>query len=443
MMHRVVSENMAASGPRHVARGDSSANVRVSLVTVDQVLSSLSNVIALVWVAHALSPVDFGRFSLIIIIYTVAQVAVRSLISTTVLVHPEDADNKPGVVLSTTIIIGLFSAVICGGSGAAMTVGHSRMGGAVVALGVALPLLLLQDVGRYLAIARQKPGGAVVLDSLWLVLMVGGLVAAVPLGADSLTVLVAVWAGSGALAALWVFVQYGAPTSGGVAWLRERWAFSWRAMVSGLAASGTALATASLMSLLSSPIAVAAFRAATLIGAPSTAVQMAVSTSAAADIAREADDPVAVWRHVRRAIAIATVVGILNLVVLVFLPDVLGHALLGEAWDVVKPLMLAVGLKVLLMAAQSGLRASLIGRRLISVAMVTDIVSIVLVGVCMVVGAAMGGAEGALWAMAVGTGVSTFCWWAALLWKGRHFEGVEVAKSVAPPVVRRAGAHRA
>jgi hypothetical protein len=37
----------------------------------------------------------------------------------------------------------------------------------------------------------------------------------------------------------------------------------------------------------------------------------------------------------------------------------------------------------------------------------------------MVVGAAWGDAEGALWAMAVGTGVSTVCWWIAVIWKGR------------------------
>jgi O-antigen/teichoic acid export membrane protein len=122
---------------------------------------------------------------------------------------------------------------------------------------------------------------------------------------------------------------------------------------------------------------------------------------------------------VRRAIAVSTAVGVLNLVVLVFLPNPIGHAVLGDSWDTVKPLMLALSLKVLLMAAQSGIRASLIGRRLITPAMVTDVISIILVGVCMIVGAALGDAEGALWAMAVGTGVSTCCWWIALWWTAR------------------------
>ncbi|GAA1503911.1 hypothetical protein [Nocardioides humi] len=396
-----------------------SAGRRLSLVTVDQILSSLSNIAALIWVAHAFDPVDFGRFSLVVMVYTVAQVVFRSLISTTALVHPEDADTRPGAILASTVVLGVASGVLCVAAGFALVAADSALGGPIVVFGLAVPFLVLHDVGRYLAISRQRPGGAVTLDALWFVLLAVGLVGTQQLGLDSLTWLIAAWTGSGVIASLWVFAQCGAPTAGGLAWLRERWDFSWRSMVGGLAASGTALVTASLMALFSSPIAVAAFRAATLLGAPSTAVQLAVGTAAAADIARERDDPRAVWRHVRRAILIATVVAVVNLVVLVFLPDVIGHALLGEAWDIVEPLMLALSLKVLLMAAQSGLRASLIGTHRIQAAMVTDVVAIVLVGACMVVGAAWGDAEGALWAMAVGTGVSTVCWWIAVIWKGR------------------------
>jgi O-antigen/teichoic acid export membrane protein len=396
-----------------------SANRRLSLVTVDQILSSLSNIAALIWVAHAFEPIDFGRFSLVVLVYTVAQVVFRSLISTTAIVHPEDADTRAGDILGATIVLGIGASILCSAAGLALIAADSAMGGPILVFGLSLTFLVLHDVGRYLAIAKQQPAGAVTLDSLWFALLIVGFVGTEQLGLDSLTWLIAAWTGSGVIASLWVFVQCGAPTGGGLAWLRARWDFSWRSMVSGLSASGTALATASLMTLFSSPIAVAAFRAATLLGAPSTAVQMAVGTSAAADIAREREDPGAVWRHVRRAILIATVVGILNLVVLVFLPDVVGHAVLGEAWDIVEPLMLAVSLKVLLMAAQSGLRASLIGTHRIQAAMVTDVVSIVLVGACMVVGAAWGDAEGALWAMAVGTGVSTVCWWIAVIWKGR------------------------
>ena len=399
--------------------GHGQANRRLSVVTIDQILSSVSNVGALIWVAHALEPGDFGRFSLIVMIYTVAQVASRSLISTTALVHPEEADHHTRRILASAVMIGLIGGALCVVAGLLLYVGDSTFAGPVLALAIPLPFMMLQDVGRYVAIARQEAGRAVVLDSLWIVLTAGAFVALAVLDGSTLTWLVLAWAGAGGVAGLWVFVQHGAPARGGLAWLREHWGFSWRSLVSGVTSSGTVVLMGALMTLFSSVLAVAAFRAATLLSAPSTAMQLAVSTSAAADIARERESDSAVWHHVRRAIAIAFVVGALNLVILVFLPDVVGEAMLGETWFIVEPLMLPVALKVLLLAGQSGLRAALIGRRQITVVMVTDIVSMALICVCMVTGAALADVEGAMWAMVVASVISTGCWWVAMVWKGR------------------------
>jgi hypothetical protein len=399
--------------------GDRQANRRLSVVTIDQILSSVSNVGALIWVAHALAPGDFGRFALIVMTYTVAQVAIRSLISTTAIVHPEEADHHARRILASAVMIGLIGGALCGVAGLLLHAGNSTFAGPVLALAIPLPLMMVQDVGRYLAIARREPGGAVVLDSLWIVLMAGAFVALAVLDGATLTWLVLAWAGSGGIAGLWVFRQYGVPARGGFEWLREHWGFSWRSLVSGVTSSGIVLLMGALMTLFSTVLAVAAFRAATLLSAPSTAMQLAVSTSAAADIARESESERAVWHHVRRAITFASAVGVLNLVVLVFLPDWMGQALLGETWFIVEPLMLPVALKVLLMAGQSGLRAALIGRRRITTVMVTDIVTMVLICICMVAGAAIGDVEGALWAMVPAMVLSTGCWWTAMVWKGR------------------------
>lgn len=396
---------------------------RLGLITVDQVLSSLSNIIALVWVAHAFGPVDFGRFSLIMMVYMVAQVAVRGLISTTVVVYPEEADDRPRTIVASSVLTGLLTGGLSVLAGLALLADGSALAWPVLALAVPMPLLMLQDVGRYLAIARRQPVRAVVLDGMWIVLMLVAFGAALSLHLDRLVWPVLAWSGSGAVAGLWVFVQYGLPGRDGMSWIREHWSFSWRALVSGVASSVITLLFASLMALFSSALAVAAYRAATLLAAPSTAVQMAVSTSAATDIARDRDEANAYWRHVRRAIMVSGGVGVANLVVLVFLPSPIGWAVLGSAWAIVKPLMLAVSLKVLLMAGQSGLRAALVGRHRIQTAMVTDIVALLLIGVCMVAGARMGGAQGALWAMAVGTAVSTLCWWVAIAWDGRPRRG--------------------
>ena len=395
------------------------ANKRLSVVTVDQILSSVSNVAALIWVAHSLAPGDFGRFAMIVMIYTVAVVASRSMISTTAVVHPNQADHHVRRILASAVMTGLIGGGLCLVGGLLLLASDSSFAGPVLALAVPLPLMMVQDVGRYVGIARQEPARAVVLDLVWVVLMAGSFLVLAATGGSTLTLLVVAWAGSGGVAGLCVFAQYGAPARGGFEWLREHWAFSWRSLVSGVTSSGIVLLMSALMALFSSPLAVAAFRAATFLSAPSTAIQLAVSTSAAADIARESDSDRAVWHHVRRAIALALAIGVINLVILVFLPDWAGQALLGESWFVVEPLMLPVALKVLLMAGQSGLRAALIGRRRITTTMVTDIVVMVLICVCMVVGAAVGDAEGALWAMVPATAVSVGCWWIAMIWKGR------------------------
>ena len=410
--------------------GDGQANRRLSIVTIDQILSSVSNVGALIWVAHALTPGDFGRFGLIVMIYTVAVVASRSLISTTVIVHPDEADDHTRRILASTVITGLAGGGVCALAGLYLYVDDSTFAGPVLALAIPLPFMMLQDVGRYVAIARREPGRAVVLDSLWIVLMAGAFVALAALDGASLTWLVLVWAGAGGIAGLWVFGQYGTPARGGIEWLRQHWGFSWRSLVSGITSSGIVLLMGALMTLFSSVLAVAAFRAATLLSAPSTAMQLAVSTAAATDIARERDSERAVWHNVRRAITIAFALGALNLVILVFLPDPVGEAFLGESWFLVEPLMLPVALRVLLMSGQSGLRAALIGRRRITVVMVTDIVSMALMCICMVTGAALADVEGALWAMVVGTVFSTGCWWIAMVWKGRDPAPVQAQRTV-------------
>jgi O-antigen/teichoic acid export membrane protein len=412
-----------------VRSGDGRANRRLSIVTIDQIVSSVSNIGALIWVAHALEPGDFGRFGLIVMVYTVAVVTSRSLISTTAVVHPEEADNHVRRILASAMMTGLVGGALCGVAGLLLSVGNSTFVGPLLALAIPLPLMVVQDVGRYLAIARREPGRALVLDSLWVVLMVGTFVALAVLDGSTLTWLVLAWAGAGGIAGLWVFAQHGAPARGGFEWLREHWGFSWRSLVSGVTSSGIVLLMSALMALFSSVLAVAAFRAATLLSAPSTAIQLAVSTSAAADIARESEH--AVWHHVRRAITITLGVGVLNLIILVFLPDWVGQAFLGETWFVVEPLMLPVALKVLLMAGQSGLRAALIGQRRITTTMVTDIVTMVLILICMVAGAAIADVEGAMWAMVPAMVLSTACWWIAMVWKGRS-AAPEKAERVAP-----------
>jgi O-antigen/teichoic acid export membrane protein len=286
-------------------------------------------------------------------------------------------------------------------------------------------------VGRYIGIAESKPGRAVVLDTIWLVLLVGAFVGVDVAGHATLMWLVAAWAGSGAVSGAWVFAQHGIPRARELSldWLRHRWHFSWRSLVASSSSAAVALVGSSLMAIVSGPVAVAAVRAALLLERPSTTVQTAVATSAATDIARERSDNAGLLRHQRRTMVASIAVAVINMAILLVIPDSVGKLLLGRVWDIVQPLLLVVGFHVGAIAAQSGVRAALMGRRQIQSVMVVDITGTVLSIVGLVVGAGIADAEGAMWGGVVGQTITAAIWWVVLV---RHLAQHEPTPQVEP-----------
>jgi hypothetical protein len=405
-------------GPQASAAARGSASGRAVLVTIDQGLSSITNLLAALWVAHVASAADFGSFSLVILVYTVALGLVHALVSMRVGVHPDDADHRPRQVLGSAVVIGSGWGVGCVVVGGAQSVAGWTIGPQLLVLGALLPALTLHDVGRALSVARQKPLGAVVLDSVWLAALLAGFVAVAVGDEASLFTLTLAWAGSGALASLCVLPMFGVlrPKDLSLSWLLERWDQSWRLMVGNLTASVSALVGASLIAVVASPVAVAAVRGVLLLGRPTAAVQLADSSSTAVDVARERPDNHGLMGHQRRAMAVSLVVAAVNIVVLVLLPDALGRAVLGNVWPVIAPLMLPVAVWLGLTAAQSGVPPVLIGRHQFQVAMVAQVVGGVLSVTTLVIGAALGGTSGAVWGLAVGQAANGIAWWGGLMW---------------------------
>lgn len=393
------------------------AGRRAGLVTIDQGISSASNLLLLIWAAHALSAADFGRFSLVLFAWAFTQSGVvRALVAATVVVHPEDADERPRMVLGASVLLSLAAGLLCVVGGAVTWWAGSEIGPPLVLVGLLMPLLGVQDAGRYMGVAESKPGRAIVLDTIWLVVMVVAFGAVIYGPGASLMWLVIAWAGSGALAGAWVFVQHGVPRARELSldWLRERWHFSWRSLVASSSSAVVALVGSSLLALVSGPLAVAAIRAALLLERPSTTIQTAVATSATADIAREQSDDAALMRHQRRALVAAVVVAIINMGVLLIIPDSIGRLVLGNVWKLVEPLLFVIGIHICTLAAQSGVRAALIGRRQIHAVMIVDIAGTVLAIAGLVIGAVFADAQGAMWGAVVGQAITAAIWWVAL-----------------------------
>jgi O-antigen/teichoic acid export membrane protein len=395
-----------------------SAGGRAALITIDQGLSSVTNLLAVLWVAHVASAVAFGSFSLIILVYTFVLGLVHALVSMRVGVHPDDADHRPRQVLGSALVLGAGWGLLFAVIGAAQTLAGWSIGPEILTLGILLPALTLHDVGRAISIARRSPVGAIILDTTWLVLLVGSLVVIEVRDDARLFTLTLAWAGSGAVASLYTFALLGVirPTELNLSWLLERWDQSWRLLVGNLTAAGSALIGASLIALVSSQVAVAAVRGSLLLGRPTNAVQIAVATSTAVEVAREQPDNRGLMRYQRRTMALTSVVAVVNVIALVAIPDWLGRAVLGNVWPVIAPLLLPVSLWLVLMAAQAGVPPVLIGRHQFQVAMFVQVVGGLLNAAALVAGAALGGTEGAVWGLVIGQAATTGAWWVGLLW---------------------------
>jgi len=411
----------------------STSSGTVSLTGISQALSSITNLAAVIAAAHSLTPANFGWFSLLLMVYTVGLGVLHSLISVPAVAHPEEADAHPWRILGSALAVTFWGAGPCIlGALLAISLG-SPIGSGLLALAITAPLLLLQSIGRYVGFARAEPAKAVVLDALWLVLFAAALAVCLVQGWTGLFAITLTWAGSGALAALVLVVQYGWPTElPSLDWLKGRWSFSWRSMVGNVAATGGALLGSIAVALVSTPVSVAAVRASMLLRRPGQVIQSAISTSVANDVARQRPDADGLRRHQRRAMLLSSGAALLNLLILLYLPDFLGRAVLGAVWPLIDPLRLPVGLVVLALASQAGVRAALLGRRQIHTIMLAEISGTVLTILALVVGAAVGDAEGAIWGLVFGTSCISLIWWIAFVRFLRSADVVDDATAVMP-----------
>ncbi len=220
-----------------------SAGRRLSVITIDQVIAGASNVLIAVLAARLLGVASFGLFGIVFLVYTIALGVTRALVNDPLLVHPLEAQDRLGEVIGTSLPARHRSRPrSAGGRVGRAAWWDPRLGDALLVLAACMPLLALQDLGRYLGFATQKPAAAVVLDVSWLVLLLVAVSALFVTGTHVLAWFIAAWGGSGAAAGLLLFAQH--PPRGvrfGFSWLRHTWGFSWRYLISYTSTQGTAL----------------------------------------------------------------------------------------------------------------------------------------------------------------------------------------------------------
>ncbi|MBW9210784.1 hypothetical protein KV100_14080 [Mumia sp. zg.B21] len=385
----------------------------------DQAASSLSNFALGIIVARSLGPVDFGGFSLAYVTYALVLNASRGLATDPLIVrHSGTGDRGRGPAASaagTAMSVGLVAGVVCVLAGLSLP---ETIGPAFVALGVALPALMLQDAWRFVFFAAGTPVKAFLNDVFWGLLLLGAVLALHASGRLDVTTAVIAFGATGAAAAGLGLLQSGtAPALRAVGgWLRTHRDLGARYLVENLSVGLARQLRMIALGAFAGLAAVGEVRAAELLMGPFLVVLMGLSQVAvpeATHVVRNRPDRLGTFCLVIGG-AQAAAAALWGVAVLVLLPFGLGELLLADLWGPAGALlpivvvgMVAGGLEI---GAATGVRALGAARRSLSAQLVTS--GLYVVGGS--VGAIVDGARGSCLGVAAGTAVATGVWWIQL-----------------------------
>jgi O-antigen/teichoic acid export membrane protein len=321
---------------------------------IDQGTSSVTNLIAVLVVAQVLDAKDFGVFSLLYSGLTLLLGLSRAFFGIPISIGARedpaslkalfDSSFSAVVILAIPIclsmgMVGIFSVIAGGGSSSAAML--------VVALGVATPLALLQDVGRYYAIASGRPLVALISDALWLVL----LAPAVWLGLLKLELLfVSAWVFA-IVASLVLIVLWLKPSLSlrpGLNLLKPGRGLRESAAATVLFSSGTTLVVGFLVTPVYGAAAVGSLRGAgTLFGPVNTLITF-LDFGILSRLTRQDRS-----KDVRSAGVVAVAlcgVALAWWAFLLWIPERFGTAVLGETWAGARRLLPATGIEYFFLA---------------------------------------------------------------------------------------------
>jgi O-antigen/teichoic acid export membrane protein len=295
---------------------------------LDQVLSSASNFLAVVLVGRASSADQFGRFALAYAVLTVVVALNRAYLGNRVSLSASDEEARratataAGGILAVAPVLMLVVWAVARVSGGA--------GSLVLIVALAAPVVCLQDILRFGAVASHRPAVAALSDAVWTAfLAVPLLLGMAPTPAQAVTT----WAVGAAVAAVVSLARLE---------LRPRVVEGWRALrhpdpvgrslVFGrLLTSSASLAAVSVSAAILGAAAAGSLRGASTLLGPLNAIFALVPLSLTPMLVRRP-------RSGDLKVCAAVALGLISLVLvwggalLLLLPPELGTKVLGSSW---------------------------------------------------------------------------------------------------------------
>lgn len=389
---------------------------RVGWGVADQALSSATNFAVGVFVARNVSKGDFGAFGLVFSTYLLVMGLTRAVATEPLLVRyshvsQEELQKGSAAALGAALLAGIVMGAL--GVVAGLVI-QGVLGSGLVALGVALPGLLIQDTWRMAFFASGRGSLAFANDAVWALVLVTGFLLLQVRDLTGVGWYTTAWGLGAGGAALFGYLQgrVRPKASGVLGWWRAHRDLASRYVGEFIVRSGGTQMITYAVGGIVSLAAVGALRAGQILLGPFNILFQGIWLVAVPEQVRLLRQGGRDFK--KSAIALSSILAALALafgLATRFLPAGIGRALLGDSWtgaqEVILPLALSMSGLGVVMGASSSLRALEAARRGLHARVVTTIL-LVVGGLS---GAMLGGAVGTALGMASGYWIGGGVWW--------------------------------
>lgn len=389
---------------------------------VDQVVSSGTQLLLVVLVAHRSSATVLGAVSVGVVVHGFLLGSVRAMVGDVTLIRCRragaDIAEEARLGLGLASAFGLASGV--GVAAVAVALG-GQVGHALLPFALAAPLVHAQDLLRSVAYGARRIHDAVVIDSIWLVVQVIGSGALLLADRATATGLVLAWVGGAACSLAWGWAV-GRPriaARGTRAWLRADGRRSLGFLGDYVVSTGIVQASFLVLSAVFTLAEFGSFRLAFVAVSPLANLLAGVRSLTLGRVAGTDGDRAIALRRASRAVPVFVGVAAVYGAVVTLAPTSVGELAFGGTWSSARTLVGAVALGEALRVG--GLPALDVMRVFASPSVLvrTRVLNSTVLIAAVVTGGTLGDARGAVWAIAVAMAVATAMWWRSAVRIGR------------------------
>jgi O-antigen/teichoic acid export membrane protein len=407
----------AAALPWHLVRR---ASRRIGWGIADQGMSSITNFAVNIYIARTLGAEQYGAFSLAYVTYSFILNGSRGLSTDPLLVRFSGADvpawrRAVSGAAGTAAVVGLVSGLAIVAIALFMH-GPTRL--AFLALGLTLPGLMLQDSWRFAFFALGRGWHSFINDAIWAVVLIPTLIMLNHAGHPSVLWYLLAWGGAAAVGAVAGALQARVLPNPrqAVLWVSRHRDLGPRYLLEGTANAAATQLRNYGVALILGLAALGYVQAASTLMGPFMVVFLGMGLVILPEAARVLRRSA---RHLPAFCLVVsgglTVLGIAwGVVLLVALPNGLGHFMLGNIWRPTYPLVIPSVLSILGGCISTGAGAGLHALGAARRSLRAMIISGALYVIGSVAGAFIGGAPGALYGTAIMAWIGALIFWLEL-----------------------------